>query len=75
MNRRQRILQRNRTERLSELLDWQSLGKVCRNCVVYINIHKSNKWRLHMDTYLVDSCIILLHYSTTGRQGGWQLRS
>ncbi|XP_065911931.1 glycogen [starch] synthase-like [Dysidea avara] len=27
MNRRQRILQRNRTERLSELLDWQSLGK------------------------------------------------
>ena len=27
-NRRQRILQRNRTERLSELLDWQSLGKV-----------------------------------------------
>jgi len=29
MNRRQRILQRNRTERLSELLDWQSLGKVC----------------------------------------------
>ena len=27
-SRRQRILQRNRTERLSELLDWQVLGKV-----------------------------------------------
>jgi glycogen(starch) synthase len=26
MSRRQRIIQRNRTERLSELLDWNSLG-------------------------------------------------
>jgi hypothetical protein len=28
LSRRQRIIQRNRTERLSELLDWKSLGKV-----------------------------------------------
>ncbi|XP_028395807.1 glycogen [starch] synthase-like [Dendronephthya gigantea] len=27
LSRRQRIIQRNRTERLSELLDWKSLGK------------------------------------------------
>lgn len=26
LNRRQRIIQRNRTERLSDLLDWRSLG-------------------------------------------------
>lgn len=29
-SRRQRIIQRNRTERLSELLDWQSLGQFYR---------------------------------------------
>ncbi len=28
LTRRQRIIQRNRTERLSELLDWKSLGTV-----------------------------------------------
>ena len=28
LNRRQRIIQRNRTERLSELLDWRILGGV-----------------------------------------------
>lgn len=28
MSRRQRIIQRNRTERLSDLLDWKSLGIV-----------------------------------------------
>lgn len=30
LNRRQRIIQRNRTERLSELLDWRNLGIVSR---------------------------------------------
>jgi glycogen synthase len=29
LNRRQRIIQRNRTERLSDLLDWRNLGIVC----------------------------------------------
>lgn len=28
LNRRQRIIQRNRTERLSDLLDWRTLGIV-----------------------------------------------
>jgi glycogen(starch) synthase len=28
-NRRQRIIQRNRTERLSDLLDWRNLSVVC----------------------------------------------
>lgn len=37
LNRRQRIIQRNRTERLSDMLDWRNLGIVsmvkpfCRN--------------------------------------------
>ena len=30
--RRQRIIQRNRTERLSDLLDWQTLGQVNAQC-------------------------------------------
>ena len=30
LNRRQRIIQRNRTERLSDLLDWRNLGIVSR---------------------------------------------
>ena len=38
LNRRQRIIQRNRTERLSDLLDWKSLGiyyrQVCAECKV-----------------------------------------
>ena len=29
LNRRQRIIQRNRTERLSDLLDWRNLSVVC----------------------------------------------
>lgn len=28
LNRRQRIIQRNRTERLSDMLDWRNLGIV-----------------------------------------------
>ena len=36
LNRRQRIIQRNRTERLSDLLDWKSLGIYYRQvCVEY----------------------------------------
>lgn len=36
MSRRQRIIQRNRTERLSDLLDWRNLGIVCIFiCTVY----------------------------------------
>ncbi|VDN00308.1 unnamed protein product [Thelazia callipaeda] len=31
LSRRQRIIMRNRTERLSELLDWKSLGIFYRN--------------------------------------------
>lgn len=31
LSRRQRIILRNRTERLSELLDWNTLGIVRRN--------------------------------------------
>ena len=30
LTRRQRIIQRNRTERLSELLDWKSLHRVSK---------------------------------------------
>lgn len=33
LSRRQRIIQRNRTERLSDMLDWRNLG------IVRLNIH------------------------------------
>lgn len=36
LNRRQRIIQRNRTERLSELLDWRNLGIVSGGFIVSI---------------------------------------
>lgn len=36
LNRRQRIIQRNRTERLSDMLDWRSLGVVSK-LYVYLN--------------------------------------
>lgn len=36
LNRRQRIIQRNRTERLSDLLDWRNLGIV--RCFILCNI-------------------------------------
>ena len=59
MTRRQRILQRNRTERLSELLDWQSLGKVRNDFVMNLFIPVS---------------VVLVCYSTIGRLGDWQSR-
>ena len=34
LSRRQRIIQRNRTERLSELLDWRNLGIVSTSILV-----------------------------------------
>lgn len=36
LSRRQRIIQRNRTERLSDLLDWRNLGIVSRNSYALI---------------------------------------
>ncbi|XP_022083700.1 glycogen [starch] synthase, muscle-like [Acanthaster planci] len=41
LTRRQRILQRNRTERLSELLDWKSLGIYYRKAR-YLALHKTH---------------------------------
>ncbi|XP_071809050.1 glycogen [starch] synthase, muscle-like [Asterias amurensis] len=41
LSRRQRILQRNRTERLSELLDWKSLGIYYRKAR-YLALHKTH---------------------------------
>ena len=35
LNRRQRIIQRNRTERLSDLLDWRSLGIVNNHFIFF----------------------------------------
>lgn len=37
LSRRQRIIQRNRTERLSELLDWKNLGIVCKLYLLIYN--------------------------------------
>lgn len=36
LNRRQRVILRNRTERLSELLDWRTLGSV--NLIFLLNL-------------------------------------
>ena len=38
LSRRQRIIQRNRTERLSELLDWKNLGvvSICDKCNITV---------------------------------------
>ncbi|XP_041471653.1 glycogen [starch] synthase, muscle-like [Lytechinus variegatus] len=41
LNRRQRILQRNRTERLSELLDWKNLGVYYRKAR-YVALNKTH---------------------------------
>ena len=38
LSRRQRIIQRNRTERLSELLDWKNLGLVSLKKNVYYSL-------------------------------------
>jgi len=40
MSRRERIIQRNRTERLSELLDWSRLGQVCWT-LLYVEVARS----------------------------------
>lgn len=37
LSRRQRIIQRNRTERLSELLDWKSLHRVGQNIYFFLS--------------------------------------
>lgn len=41
LNRRQRIIQRNRTERLSDLLDWKNLGVYYRQAR-QLALHKIN---------------------------------
>lgn len=38
-SRRQRIIQRNRAERLSDLLDWRYLGRVCARKTVAIQFN------------------------------------
>lgn len=43
--RRQRIIQRNRTERLSDLLDWKNLGQVRTLGIFW--------WKLHDDNWSV----------------------
>ena len=48
LSRRQRIIQRNRTERLSDLLDWRNLGVVSYKSYMY---HGNKKWYL---TFWID---------------------
>ena len=42
LSRRQRIIQRNRTERLSDLLDWRNLGSVS---ATENGTRRQNLWR------------------------------
>lgn len=44
LSRRQRVIQRNRTERLSDLLDWRNLG-IVSNKNTAINFLKHNLFR------------------------------
>jgi len=48
LSRRQRIIQRNRTERLSELLDWRNLGVVSSSLhsTFYLYISRIRRQRL-----------------------------
>jgi len=48
MTRRERIIQRNRTERLSELLDWSRLGMVCFNDYLVTADFMSSCFRWHL---------------------------
>lgn len=50
LSRRQRIIQRNRTERLSDLLDWKNLGVV------------SNLNKLIMNNIIIDKFYFLQYY-------------
>lgn len=54
LTRRQRIIQRNRTERLSDLLDWRNLG------VVSLCFYSNLKPQL-----TIVSCTIVLSQSTS----------
>lgn len=59
LSRRQRIIQRNRTERLSDMLDWRNLGvvskkKICQN-FIYMTIH------LKIIIYLFILCIAAIY--------------
>lgn len=43
LSRRQRIIQRNRTERLSDLLDWRNLGSVKRISIIDLSRMSNNR--------------------------------
>lgn len=60
LSRRQRIIQRNRTERLSELLDWKNLGLVCSAVCLFSQEHSSSSYQ---GTFFLFCC------STIARQG------
>ena len=54
LNRRQRIIQRNRTERLSELLDWRILGSVRCDLEKYFTpFHRF--WLIVVNYYLISA--------------------
>uniref|UniRef100_A0A8D3CHG7 Glycogen [starch] synthase n=1 Tax=Scophthalmus maximus TaxID=52904 RepID=A0A8D3CHG7_SCOMX len=54
-SRRQRIIQRNRTERLSDLLDWRYLGRVCVSAVPAIHFISLMRGRVHSPFYICSS--------------------
>ena len=47
LSRRQRIIQRNRTERLSEMLDWRNLGVVSH--LAQAGVVKASGFNLQLD--------------------------
>jgi hypothetical protein len=60
LTRRQRIMLRNRTERLSELLDWNTLGIVSIQRMFLFS-----SWN-RIESFTFSSLIVLLSCSTNG---------
>jgi len=57
LSRRQRIIQRNRTERLSELLDWRNLGVVSLTLhiiIAFAFVTVSVSYRLHEKVFFIE---------------------
>lgn len=59
MSRRQRVIQRNRTERLSDLLDWRNLGIVS---LIFIFIDCIRTDRIKRERYRLTKAKIIIRW-------------
>lgn len=61
LNRRQRIIQRNRTERLSDLLDWRNLGIVKIKKILRLNFFSKFFFLLVLSSSTRESFAVSIH--------------